>query len=72
MQCVVIVNLPHAIELKLTEYRKRRHEETGKRPFRDTAIAELLAKALDGIEPARTIHERLADVERRLSVLESR
>lgn len=46
------MNLPHAIELKLNEYRKRRHEETGKRPFRDTAISELLAKALAGVEPA--------------------
>ncbi len=66
------MKLPNALELKLNEYRKRRYEETGKRPFRETAIVELLAKALEGIEPARPISERLADIERRLAELESR
>ena len=58
------------IEDKLSEYRKQRKAETGKMPFRATAIEELLRKALDGIEPARPIVDRLDDLERRVAALE--
>lgn len=57
-------------DLKLNEYRKQRKGETGKLPYRDTAIAELLRKALEGVEAPRPLTERVDDILRRLKNIE--
>lgn len=62
--------LPHDLELKLNEYRRQRKDETGKRPFRDTAIADLLRKALEGVELPKPLTERVQEIERRLDEIE--
>ena len=65
------ISLPDDVEKKLSEYRKQRREETGKLPFRETAIAELLRKALTGVEPEKTLSDRISDLEHRISKIES-
>lgn len=64
------ISLPNDLELRLTEYRRQRKAETGKLPFRDTAITELLRKALEGVEPPKPLTDRVDDIERRLRELE--
>jgi hypothetical protein len=64
------MNLPRDLETKLDEYRRQRKEETGKRPFRDTAILELLKKALEGVEPEKTLTKRIEEIEDRLDLIE--
>lgn len=58
------------IENKLKQYREERFKQTGKRPFRETAIAELLAKALQGYEPPMPLEDRLQAIEKKLYELE--
>lgn len=58
------------IEAKLKQYREERLKQTGKRPFRETAIEELLAKALDGYEPPMPLEDRLKAIEKKLYELE--
>lgn len=58
------------IENKLKQYREERFKQTGKRPFRETAIEELLAKALQGYEPPMPLEDRLQAIERKLVELE--
>jgi len=67
---MLIEQLPDSLVKKIDEYRKRRKEETGKIIMRSTAIAELLTKALDGIEPASPIRDRVEELDRRLTALE--
>jgi hypothetical protein len=67
---MLIEKLPDALITKLDAYRKQRREETGKIIMRSTAIAELLTKALDGIEPASPIRDRVEELDRRLTALE--
>lgn len=64
--------LPKDLEAKLSTYREARRAETGKVMFRDTAISELLRTALMKYEPSKPVEARLADIETRLSQLESR
>jgi hypothetical protein len=67
---MLIEQLPDSLVKKIDEYRKRRKEETGKIIMRSTAIAELLTRALDGIEPASPIRDRVEELDRRLTALE--
>ena len=67
---MLIEQLPDALVKKIDAYRKQRRKETGKIIMRSTAIAELLAKALDGIEPASPVRDRLAELESRVTALE--
>jgi uncharacterized protein Yka (UPF0111/DUF47 family) len=62
--------LPRDLETKLDEYRRQRKEETGKRPFRYTAILELLKKALAGVEPEKPLTKRIEEIEDRLDLIE--
>ena len=64
------MSFPKELEDKLTAYRRQRKEETGKTLFRETAICELLRKALDGVEPPRPLADRVAELERRVEKLE--
>ena len=65
------LNLPRDLESKLDEYRRQRKDETGKRPFRDTAIVELLRTALEGFVPQQPLSDRIAKIEDRLDLIES-
>ena len=65
------LNLPRDLESKLDEYRRHRKDETGKRPFRDTAIVELLRTALEGFVPQQPLSDRIAKIEDRLDLIES-
>jgi len=65
------ISFPRDVEDRLIEYRKSRRSETGKMMFRETAIVELLRKVLDGFDPPRPLENRLDEIERRLSSLES-
>ena len=65
------------LQKQLLAYRKMRKLETGKMMLTQTAIDELLDKALTGVEPDRVIEfsdlcARLASIERRLKLLEAR
>jgi hypothetical protein len=62
--------LPQDIERRLDVYRQHRKDETGKRPFRDTAILELLRKALEGIEQPKPLTQRIEALEQRIEHLE--
>ena len=64
------ISFPKDVEDRLIEYRKSRKSETGKMMFRETAIVELLQKALSGLEPPRPLDDRLCEIERRLYLLE--
>ena len=66
------IELPAKIEKLLDAYRKQRKAETGKLPFRQTAIEELLLKALIGIEQEKPVSDRLEDLRRKLLLLEDR
>lgn len=68
---ISFISFPKDVEDRLTEYRRSRKAETGKMPFRETAVIELLRKALDGFEPVRPIEDRLAEIENRLQRLEA-
>jgi hypothetical protein len=70
-ETMLIEQLPDSLVKKLDAYRKQRKQETGKHIMRTTAIAELLVKALDGIEPASPICDRLAELESRVTALEN-
>jgi len=63
--------LPAALLKKVDTYRKIRREGTGKVIMRSTAIAELLTKALDGIDPARPLCGRIEELESRVGALEA-
>lgn len=65
-----MIDLPRELEQKLTVYRAKRRAETGKVVQRRTALLELLAKSLDGVEPSRPLAERLSELERRVTELE--
>ncbi len=64
------LNLPNDIEEKIKLYRNQRREESDKVLFRDSAIVELLRKALDGIEKPMPLSDRVLKIEHRLDALE--
>lgn len=64
------ITFPKDIEDKLSEYRLSRKSETGKVMFRETAVVELLRKALLDVKPATPIQDRLLDLEKRIQRLE--
>lgn len=64
------MHLPRDLELKLKEYRRQRKDETGKLPFRDTAITELLRTALEDVAVAKPLTKRIEEIEERLDLIE--
>jgi hypothetical protein len=60
------------LEKRFVEYCRRRKQERGKVIQSETAIRELLTKALEGVEPPKPLEERLAAIEARLTEVEAR
>ena len=59
------------VEDGIKQYRDNRFVETGKRPFRVTAIEELIRKALQGVEPPRPMSEQIDELRTRIERLEA-
>ena len=64
------IEISGELKRKFGAYRQQRRAERGKTIQSTTAIRELLAKALEGIEPPKPLEDRLVAIERRLSKLE--
>ena len=61
------LSFPRDVEDAILEYRKSRKADIGKMLFRDTAIVELLRKALIGVTPQAQLADRVMALERRLN-----
>ena len=68
---MITIRVCSSLKAQVDAYRAKRFEETGKRPMRESAVRELLEKALVGVEPPVPVLERLADLETRISALEA-
>ena len=58
------MKLPPKLEAKLTAFRQSIKAETGKLPFRDTAILMLIEKSLTGVDVPKPMSDRVTELER--------
>jgi hypothetical protein len=71
MQSCITIHPNNELLAKIDDYRRARKEETGKAVFRETAIYELIHKAVDGFSPPAPLTDRLTRLEERVMFLES-
>ena len=71
MRNCVTIHPSDKLMAQVDAYRQASKEATGKAVFRETAIYELLQKALDGFSPPTPLADRLGRLEDRVMFLES-